>query len=219
MATSPSQALHLKCIIGVMRAFIVILLLAASVHAQSLADAARKERERREHLRPAVVIQGQGATTTAPAPGGATAEEGKKPEEAKKPEEGKAEAAKPAEATTADANAAAKEKPADNAATPEKPKEPAKPQPPAVDPTKEWNDQLQKLRARIQSLQGEETATQLQINDLNNQIFAPVIDQATKDQALAQVGEAKQKLAAVRLELDQTRRTLETLQLQGPVKK
>jgi len=68
-------------------------------------------------------------------------------------------------------------------------------------------------------LQEEEAATQLRINQLNNQIYAPVVDQAAKDQALAQVGDAQQKLSAVRLELDQTRRALETLQLQGPPKK
>src|SRR5207237_8454167 len=84
-ATSCSQALRLKCIIGVMRAFIVILLVAISVNAQSLADAARKERERRAHLKPAEVIKAEGNTTTAPAAAaGATTpkgEEGKKPEE------------------------------------------------------------------------------------------------------------------------------------------
>jgi hypothetical protein len=198
-----------------MRAFIVILLVAASVHAQSLADAARKERERREHLKPAVVIKGEGAPPAAPAPR-TTGEEGKKPEEAKKPEETKADGAKPAEGTAADSKTATNEKPAENT---EKPKEPAKPQPPAIDPTKEWNDQVQKLRARIESLQGEETAIQLQINNLNNQIFATVIDQPTKDQAFAQVAEARQKLTAVRSDLDQTRKTLEALQLQGPPKK
>jgi chromosome segregation ATPase len=196
-----------------MRAFIVILLVAVSVHAQSLADVARKERERREHLKPAVVIKSEGTPPAAPAAGGAKGEEGKKPEEAN------ADSAKPAEGTTPQDKAAAAEKPTDNAAASEKPKESAKPQAPAVDPTKEWNDQLQKLRAKIQSLLGEETATQLQINELNNQIFATVVDQATKDQALAQIGEAKQKLAAVRSELDQTRKTLELLQLQGPLKK
>src|SRR5262249_40826768 len=66
--TSRSQALHLKCIIGVMRALIVILLVAASVHAQSLADIARKERERRANLKPAAVIKAEGAPTPAAAP-------------------------------------------------------------------------------------------------------------------------------------------------------
>ena len=152
-----------------MRAFVVILLLATSVHAQSLADAARRERERREHLKSAVVIKADGSPS--------------------------------------EANA----KPAAGAAAAEKPKEPAKAG--AVDPVKEYNDQLQKLRAKISSLQDQETATQLQINDLNNQIYAPVVDQATKDQAMAVLGEARVNLAAIRLELDQTRKNLEELQL------
>ena len=153
-----------------MKVFLVILLVAVSVHAQSLADAARKERERRAHLKSAPVIQAEGA----PSPAGAKAEEGKKPQEP--------------------------------------PKTP-------VDPVKEYNDLLQKLRARVMVLQDDEAATQLQINDLANQINAPVVDQATKDQTLALLGDARQKLAAVRLELDQTRKTLDTMQLQGPPKK
>ena len=153
-----------------MRAFLVILLVAVSVHAQSLADAARKERERRAHLKSAPVIQAEGA----PSPAGSKAEEGKKPQEP--------------------------------------PKTP-------VDPVKEYNDLLQKLRARVMVLQDDEAATQLQINDLTNQINAPVVDQVTKDQTLALLGDARQKLAGVRLELDQTRKTLDTMQLQGPPKK
>jgi len=215
--TSPSQALHLKCIIGVMRALIVILLVAASVHAQSLADVARKERERRANLKPAVVIKAEGAPAPAPAAPAAEAPkagEAPKAEEAKKPEEAKPNTAVPA----APADAKATDKPASDKPG-EKPTEPPKPQPPAVDPAKEWNAQLDKVRAKIQSLQDEEAATQLRINQLNNQIYAPVVDQAAKDQALAQIGDAQQKLSAVRLELDQTRRALETLQLQGPPKK
>src|SRR5436189_6008562 len=47
ISTSSSQARHLKCIIGVMKPLIVVLLLAISVQAQTpLVDAARKERER-----------------------------------------------------------------------------------------------------------------------------------------------------------------------------
>jgi hypothetical protein len=214
--TSPSQALHLKCIIEVMRALIVILLVAASVHAQSLADAARKERERRANLKPAAVIKAEGnpapagpAAVPAATPGPAA--EAPKAEEAKKPEE-----AGPADAKAADKSAPSDktaEKPAD------KPKEPPKPPAPAVDPAKEWNAQVDKFRTKIQALQDEEAATQLRINQLNNQIYAPVVDQAAKDQALAQVADAQQKLGAVRLELDQTRKTLEALQLQGPPKK
>ncbi len=152
-------------------ALIAITLMAVSVQGQGLAEAARQERERRAHLKPAQVITGVG-TGAAAAPAGQS--KTPKPEESKKP---------------------------------------------AVDPVKEYNDQIDKLRARIQALQDEETATQLQISELNNQVYAPVVDQAAKDQALAIVGAAQQKLVAVRMELDQTRRTLEALQLQGPPKK
>jgi hypothetical protein len=216
IATSSSQALHLKCIIGAMRAFIVILLVAFSVHAQSLADAARQERERRAHLKPAEVVKAEGSTSTAPAPAAGAA--AAKPEEGKKPQDAAADTAKPADTTAAEGKTATAEKATDKT-TAEKQKEPAKPQAPAVDPTKEWNDQLQRLRAKIQALQEEEASVQLQINVINNQIFAPVVDQATKDQALARVGEARQRLEAVRLELDQTRKTLESTQLLGPPKK
>ena len=95
--------------------------------------------------------------------------------------------------------------------------EPAKPQPPAVDPIKEWNEQIQKLSAKIQALQLEEIATLLQMNDMNNQIFAPVIDQVTKDQALTGLREAQEKLVAVGWELSQTTQTLETIQIRGPL--
>jgi len=201
-----------------MRAFIVILLMAVSVHAQSLADAARKERERRAHLKSAEIIKAEGNTSTAPAAGG-TAVTGAKAEEGKKPEEAAAASAKPAEGTPAEGKTVTTEKATDKAAASDKPKEPPKPQAPAIDPTKEWNDQLQRLRAKIQALQQEEASVQLQINEINNQIYAPVVDQATKDQALARVGEARQRLETVRLELDQTRKTLESTQLQGPAKK
>jgi hypothetical protein len=43
-----------------MKPLIVVLLLAISVQAQSLADAARKERERRVNLKPVIVITGTG---------------------------------------------------------------------------------------------------------------------------------------------------------------
>jgi cell division protein FtsB len=154
-----------------MKALIVILLLTVSVQAQSLADAARKERERRAHLKPAEVIKAEGI----PAVTGAQAERIQLEVE------------------------------------------PARPQPLAIDAIKEWNEQIRRLLAKIQALQAEETATELQINDLNNQIFAPVIDQATKDQALARLGEARENLAALGLELSQTTQTLETIEIQGPL--
>src|SRR5207247_8792900 len=73
-AISRSQAAHLKCIMRDMRVFVVILLVALSVHAQSLADAARKERERRDYLKPAAVLQAEGALR----PAGANDDDGQK---------------------------------------------------------------------------------------------------------------------------------------------
>src|SRR5579862_2676369 len=148
ISASASQALHLKCIIGGMRAFLVIVLAAVSVQAQSLADFARQERERQAHLRPTQVIIGTGSGATVPA----AQSSAQKTENSNKP---------------------------------------------VVDPVAEYNEKIDKLRAKIRSLQDEETATQLQINDLNNQVYAPVVDQAAKDQALAVVGAAQTKLADV----------------------
>jgi len=154
-----------------MKALIVILLLTASVQAQSLADAARQERERRAHLKPAAVIKAEGI----PAAGGA-------------------------QGTRIQPEIV-----------------PAPPQPLVTDEAKEWNEAIRGLFAKIQALQAEQTATALQINELNNQIFAPVIDQVTKDQALARLEAARERLAAVGLELSQTTQTLAAIEIQGPI--
>jgi hypothetical protein len=153
-----------------MKTLIVILLMTVSVQAQSLADAARKERERQAHLKPVEVIKAQGVAGTA-GPQGESIQ----------------------------------------------PQLRARPRPPSLEVTKEWNGQIRRLIARIQDLQAAETAMELEINELNNQIFAPVIDQPTKDQALSRLREAREKLAALGLELSQTTQTLETIQIQGPL--
>ncbi|PYS15037.1 MAG: hypothetical protein DMG15_05960 [Acidobacteria bacterium] len=75
MAISRSQVVHLKCIMGLMRAFLVILLVAATLHAQTLADVARRERARRAQLKPAQIIKAEGVPT--PTPAATKAEEGK----------------------------------------------------------------------------------------------------------------------------------------------
>ena len=153
----------------IMKVLLVTLLLAVSVQAQSLGDVARRERLRQAHLKPDVVIKGQGFPPSTVQP------KGMQPE---------------VEAVT--------------------------PVPLTVDSTREWNEQIRRLLAKIQDLQAMETATELQINELNNKIFAPVIDQPTKDQALASLEEAREKLAAVGLELSQTTQNLETIEILGP---
>src|SRR5262245_63107865 len=55
-ATTPSQRRHLKVTVGVMKPLLVMLLLAASVQAQSLVDAARKEKERQSKLQSTRVL-------------------------------------------------------------------------------------------------------------------------------------------------------------------
>ena len=152
-----------------MKAFLVILLASASLHAQSLADFARQERERRAHLKPTQVITGTGSGATAT--------------------------------------------PAAQSALPKTEEKKS-----AVDPVKEYNDRVQNLRTRIQTLRDAESAAQLQINELNNQVYAPVVDQAAKDQALTVVAAAQQQLADIRKELDGSTKELQALEAQGPPK-
>lgn len=87
-----------------------------------------------------------------------------------------------------------------------------------VDPVKEYNDRVDKLRDKVRILQDQETATQLQVNELNNQVYAPVVEPAVKDQALADAGAAQMKLAEIRKDLADARKELGDLQAQGPPK-
>ena len=181
---------------------VLFVLTATSVHAQTVADIARQERARQSRVRSTRVFTAEGARSTAPAA-----------------EAGKADTAKAGDKPATSAPIAAKEAdkaqatpgPASASATP--------PKPPAEDPAKQWAEQMDKMRARIQELQDQESALQLQINRINNDIYAPVTDQATKDQAMARLAEAQQKLASVRLELEQRKKTLDLMNLQGPPKK
>lgn len=185
-ASSAPHARHLKCIIGLMKPLLVMLLVAVSVQAQSIADVARKERERQAKLKPTlVVVSNQTITNEEPKP--------TTPPDQAKPEDAKA-------ATT-------------------EPSKDAKAQAPPVDPVQAWNNRLAQLRDRLRTLQDQETALQLQLNQANNQVYAPVTDPATQQRALAQVGQIQLQLSAVRKELDDTRKALDSMQLQGPPKK
>jgi hypothetical protein len=115
-------------------------------------------------------------------------------------------------------------------ATPAKPATPAATQPaptpnaaapttpatPAVDLAKKFADDVARLRARIRELQDQDAAIQLQINDLNTKFFAPVSDQASKDQAQVQLAVAQQQSITVRQELALTRAQLQQMEAQGP---
>ena len=104
---------------------------------------------------------------------------------------------------------------------PEAPAKLAPPPPPpipVVNPTARWNEEMNRARERVQELEGQEAALQLQINQLTNQFFAPVSDQSSRDQAQARLGETQNQLMAVRVELNKAKKTLDALQLQGPPK-
>jgi hypothetical protein len=151
-----------------MKLLIATLLMAASVQAQSIADAARKERDRQAGLKPTVVISSAGNSSSAPAP----------------------------------------------------PKEVPKLQPPTgEDAVKLWNEKAELLRTKIRMLQDQEMALQLQQTDLQNQVYATVVEQAIKDQAQAQLAQNQQQLAKTREDLDAAKKELDAMQAEGPPKK
>jgi hypothetical protein len=181
MAMSFSQVRHLKCIIGVMKALLLVLLVTVTVQAQSIADAARKERERQATLHSNIVIKETGAP---------------------------AAAEQPANAPTAPVTEGAK--PADS-------KDLSKPRIP--DTVDLWNAKQDELRAKIRNLQDQEMALGLQQTDIQNQVYAPVVDPVVKDQAQAALAQNQDKLAKVREDLDSLRKELDLLQVAGPPKK
>jgi hypothetical protein len=158
--------------IAPMKLLILMLLISVSVQAQSLADTARKERERQASLRPTRVIIATGAIQE-PKPANV-----------------------PAESKTADAKTGeAKE-------TSESSKQLPKAQtPPPVDPVQVWNNQVNQLRTKIRALQDQEMTLLLQQNQATNQVYAPVTDPVTQERSLAQLGAIQQQLAAVRKDL------------------
>jgi len=88
--------------------------------------------------------------------------------------------------------------------------QPAAPPAQALSPAE--NELLQRTRTKLRSLEDQETAVKIQINDLTNQVYAPVTDQSTKDQALNKLGDAMTKLTTVQRDIDQTRLTLQDLE-------
>jgi hypothetical protein len=75
---------------------------------------------------------------------------------------------------------------------------------------------MQRQRARLRELQTEETTLQLQLNDLTNQFTAPVSDENTRRQVQTRLGETQSRLNTVRRELEETRRSVQTMEAQGP---
>jgi hypothetical protein len=188
---SPSQALHLKWMLRIMKLLSLVLVVTIPVQAQTLADVARQERARQARIRSGHLYEGKGTRTETTTPPPA--------------------AAAPAAATPA--------APAPATAVPNaKPPAPKPSSPPAPDPAVLRAAEIEKLRAKIAQLEDQERALQLQVTQFTNQLLAPVTDQNAKDEAQTQIGTTQNKLNAVRAELDLTKKTLEDLLSQGPPK-
>lgn len=150
-----------------MKPLFVMLLLATSVQAQSIADAARQERERQAKVKSSAVFK-----ETGPEP--APVEEREVPTVSK---------------------------------------------PSTLDPVELWNAKVDELRAKIKDLQEQEVALQLQQTQLQNQVSAPIIDPATKEQAQKDVAQNIQRSAKIREDLDSSKKELDALQAAGSPKK
>jgi hypothetical protein len=155
-----------------MKPLIMILLVALTAEAQTLAEAARQERQRQERVQSTRTI------------------------------------------TNADLNAP------DARITEIRPVAPAETEastsPSAQGSALQYREQLERTRARVRDLQDQEVALQLQVNQLTNQLFAPVTDQGSRDQAQSRIGEAQNRLTSLRGELAQSQRQLADLVAQGP---
>ena len=79
-----------------------------------------------------------------------------------------------------------------------------------------YAEELARLRTKVVELQDQETALQLQLNNLKNAYLAPVTDTAARAQAQSRTEQAQTQLATTRQELANTRRQLQVLEAQGP---
>jgi hypothetical protein len=75
---------------------------------------------------------------------------------------------------------------------------------------------MQAHRNRIRELQDQETAIQLQVNQFTSDFFAPITDEAARNQSQVRRNEAQTRLDAVRRELADTRALVQQLEATGP---
>ena len=171
-----------------MKPLILILLAAISLEAQNVADAARQERARQAQSKSTrVFTDGNGHLLNPITPSGGAV-----------PTPGTEKAQTPATPAT----------PAAPAKTPAAPVAAAAAAP--LDPIQE---EIQKLRLRIRTLDDQDTALKLQIADITNQVYSPLTDQASHNEALTKLGETQAKQSDIQKELAQTRSKL--LQLES----
>ncbi len=173
-----------------MKPLILILFVATSVQAQSIADAARQERARQAQFKSTRTFSDANTHVVKPiAPAEVPAT----------PAAGTAAATtKGSTPITGTAGAVL------NAAAA------------AVDPAAE---EMQRLRIRVRALEDQETSLKLQISDITNQVYAPLTDAGTHNEALTKLGETQAKLADVQRELSQARSNLQQLEIQAAARK
>jgi len=177
-------------IIPDMKSLILILIVATSVQAQSVADAARQERARQAQSKSTRVFSDANTHVLKPI---TPAEPLLVPVPGSKDLSTRNLATA---ATGAASNAAAAAAPVDPAA-----------------------EEMQKLRIRVRALGDQETSLKLQISDATNQIYAPQMDSATRNEALTRLGEAQAKLADVQKDLAQARSNLQQLEIMSAARK
>ena len=191
-----------------MKALILILLAASYAAAQStpnptIADIARQERARRGQSAGTKVYTTADVKPAAPEPGlgNTPASLIEAPAVGTLPVAG----AIPTAATTTPAVTPA----ASPAATPEAPKE---------DLLQKWLAESEKMRAQIRQLADQESATQLEINQITNRIYTPVTSVPERDRAQTELGIAQVRLQAIRDQLSKARAELQAREQAGPPK-
>jgi hypothetical protein len=193
--TSLSQARHCMSIISDMKPLILILFVAASAQAQSIADAARQERARQAQYKSTRTFSDANTHVVRPI---TPADVSASPTTAAKT------APAAARSAAAPGTGAAALKAAETAT--------AAP----VDPAAE---EMQKLRIRIRALEDQETSLKLQISDFTNQVYSPQTDSATHNEALTKLGETQAKLMDVQKELAQARSSLQQSEIKAANRK
>ena len=189
-----------------MKPLILILLAASYAAAQStpnptIADIARQERARRGQSAGTKVYTTADVKPATPEPGLGNTPQSliDAPAVGTLPVAG---AAPTAPATTPAVTPAA-------ATTPEAPKE---------DPLQKWLAETEKMRAQIRQLADQESATQLEINQITNRIYTPVTSVPERDRAQTELGVAQVRLQAIRDQLTKARAELQAREQAGPPK-
>jgi len=189
-----------------MKPLILILLAASYAAAQNsptIADIARQERARRGQNAGTKVYTMTDVKAAAPV--------GEAPEGAALGEAPAAQVNAPAAGTVPPAaGPAAADTTAPAAAATEPPKE---------DPLQKWLEETERLRAQIRQLNDQESATQLEINNITNRIYTPVTSVPERDRAQAELAVAQNRLQALRDQITKARVELQVREQAGPPKK